>query len=97
MDWTEFFASFSRGFIIGIIVYFSYSIKTKIMYLEERIIKLEERIKNQNNTVHKHRDFLEIEISRIYDKLENHNKHREFFEIEISRIYDKLENHNGEL
>ena len=43
------------------------------MYLEERISKFEKRIKNQNNTLHKHRDFFEIEISRIYDKLENHN------------------------
>tara|TARA_B100001559_G_C16477138_1_gene611923 strand:- start:280 stop:510 length:231 start_codon:yes stop_codon:yes gene_type:complete len=73
MDWSEFFASFSRGFIIGIILYFSYSIKNKIMYLEKRVSTFEERIKNQNNTVHKHRDFFEIEISKIYDKLENHN------------------------
>lgn len=43
------------------------------MYLEKRVSTFEERIKNQNNTVHKHRDFFEIEISKIYDKLENHN------------------------
>lgn len=70
MDWSEFFVSF----IIGIIVYYVYnSIQNKIRYLEKRVSTFEERIKNQNNTVHKHRDFFEIEISRIYDKLENHN------------------------
>ena len=74
MDWSEFFVSF----IIGIIVYFFYyyvynSIQNKIRYLEKRVSTFEERIKNQNNTVHEHREFFEIEISRIYDKLENHN------------------------
>ena len=74
IDWSEFFASFIHGLIIGSIGYTVYvSMKNKIMYLEERISKFEKRIKNQNNTLHKHRDFFEIEISRIYDKLENHN------------------------
>ena len=75
MDWSEFFESFIHGIIIGIGVYFFYyyvynSVQNKIMYLEKRVSTFEERIKNQNNTVHKHRDFFEIEISRIYDKLE---------------------------
>ena len=97
MDWSEFF----NGLIIGSIAYIVYGFfQNKIMYLEERISKFEEIIKNQNNNLHVHRDFFEIEISKIYDKLENHNeelhKHRDFLEIEISGIYDKLENHNGE-
>ena len=91
MDWSEFFSYF----ILGIIVYFFYyyvynSIQNKIRYLEKRVSIFED-------ILHKHRDFFEIEISRIYDTLENHNKYRDFFEIEISKIYDKLENHNGEL
>jgi len=75
IDWSEFFTSFIHGLIIGSIGYSVYvSMKNRIMYLEERISKFENRIKNQNNTLHntlhKHRDFFEIEISRIYDKLE---------------------------
>ena len=89
IDWSEFFTSFIHGLIIGSIGYSVYvSMKNRIMYLEERISKFENRIKNQNNnlhnnldnldnTLHKHRDFFEIEISRIYEKLENQRSNYE--------------------
>ena len=95
MDWSKVFIPFMHGVIIGTIGCIAYaSLQNRIMYIEEKI-------KNQNNTIdrsqdklHEHREFFEISILKIYDKL---HEHRDFFEIEISEIYDKIETHNEEL
>ena len=82
MDWSKVFIPFMHGVIIGTIGCIAYaSLQNRIMYLEKRI-------KNEN----KHREFSEISISKIYDKL---HEHRNFFEISISEIYDKIEKQKG--
>ena len=75
MDWSKVFIPFMHGVIIGTIGCIAYaSLQNRIMYIEERI-------KNQNNTIdmsqdklHELRAFFEIEISEIYDKIETHNE-----------------------